>query len=85
MKDVKKKYYLIRRIRMSQSCHERKIKFRYNIRKCDIQKEKFCIGKYKFNNKKGMKYAVVGHSGAGKSTLFKLIMGYEKTVPALSD
>ena len=29
-----------------------KIKFRYNIRKCDIQKEKFCIGKYKFNNKK---------------------------------
>lgn len=32
-----------------------------------------------------MKYAVVGHSGAGKSTLFKLIMGYEKTVPALSD
>ena len=32
-----------------------------------------------------MKYAVVGHSGAGKSTLFKLIMGYEKTVRALSD
>ena len=27
-----------------------KIKFRSNIRKCDIQKEKFCIGKYKFNN-----------------------------------
>lgn len=25
MKDVKKKYYLIRRIRMSQSCHERKL------------------------------------------------------------
>ena len=38
------------------ACHspatKEKIKFRYNIRKCDIQKEKFCIGKYKFNNKK---------------------------------
>ena len=71
---------------MSQSCHERK-KLNSDIifENADIQKEKFCIGKYKFNNKKGMKYAVVGHSGAGKSTLFKLIMGYEKTVPALSD
>lgn len=50
-----------------------------------FKRKSFALESINLTIKKGMKYAVIGHSGAGKSTLFKLIMGYEKTVPALSD